>query len=205
MPFVTEEIYRNLPQVRSGAAPAALFGTQLVRPDADWADDDAEAAMEAFIAVTAGLRSAREELGLSRDAIGQVYLVTSDGRAVQGLSAHATSLRQLAGAEIAGVIDPGRQPEGRFASIEGAAGLRALLALEGVVDVERESSRLLAGAEKARKEADKARKKLTNEGFVKKAPADVVEEERGRLAAADTLLDEIRRQYRERIGEELPS
>jgi valyl-tRNA synthetase len=204
MPFVTEEIYRNLPQVRKGEAAPGLFGSRLVPADPSWRDPGAEAAMEAFIAVTSGLRSAREELGLGRETIGRVHLVTDDGGITEGLSVHASSLRQLAASEIASQVGLGQEPAGRFASIEGAPGLRALLALEGMVDVERERGRLLSGAEKARAEAVKARKKLDNEGFVRKAPPEVVDEERGRLSAAEARLDEIRRQYRERIGEELP-
>ena len=53
-------------------------------------------------------------------------------------------------------------------------------------------------------EAAKAGAKLANPGFLAKAPEEVVTEERDRLAAAQWLLDEVRRQYRERIGEEMP-
>ncbi len=63
--------------------------------------------------------------------------------------------------------------------------MRALLALEGFVDVERERGRLRGRAEKATAEAARARKKLDNQGFVAKAPAAVVEEERDRLARAE--------------------
>jgi hypothetical protein len=78
-----------------------------------------------------------------------------------------------------------------------------LLALEGFVDVERERVRLRGKAQKAAQEAERARKKLDNPGFLAKAPAAVVEEERGRLARAGDLVTELGRQYRERIGEEL--
>jgi valyl-tRNA synthetase len=75
--------------------------------------------------------------------------------------------------------------------------------LEGFVDVERERVRLRGKAEKARVEADKARKKLDNPGFVAKAPPAVVDEERERFERAQGLLGELAQQYRERIGEEL--
>jgi valyl-tRNA synthetase len=205
MPFVTEEIYRNLPQARKGQAPAVLFGSSVVEPEPQWADPQAEKTMEVFMMVTAGLRSAREELGLPRETLGRVYLVADEGPASEGLLAHAASLRQLAGCEIAAVVAPGQAPEGRFASVEAGEALRALLALEGVVDVEKERARLIGKAEKARAEAEKASRKLSNEGFVKKAPPEVIEEERSRLTQAEEILEGLRRQYRERIGEELPA
>ena len=85
-----------------------------------------------------------------------------------------------------------------------AGSVRALLDLEGLVDVGRERERLVGKAKKASAEAEKAGKKLANQGFVAKAPEEVVAEERQRLAAAEAVLDEVRRQYRERIGEEMP-
>jgi len=72
------------------------------------------------------------------------------------------------------------------------------------VDVSRERERLLTKAKKAAAEAAKAQAKLGNVGFVAKAPENVIAEERDRLARATAVLEETRRQYEERIGEELP-
>lgn len=94
-------------------------------------------------------------------------------------------------------------PEGRFASVNGP-GVRALLDLEGLVDVEKERVRLVNKAQKAHTEIMKSRGKLNNEGFVAKAPTEVVAEERERLAVAEGSLVEAQTQYRERVGGELP-
>jgi valyl-tRNA synthetase len=75
-----------------------------------------------------------------------------------------------------------------------------LLDLAGLVDVEREKERLLSKARKAEAEAAKARAKLSNAGFVAKAPEAVIAEERARLAAAEDVLGEVRLQYEERVG-----
>ena len=78
MPFVTEEIYGYLPQVTVRRRPASVFDARYPEARSDWADPAAEAAMEAFTAVVAGLRSAREELGLARDVVGKVTLAESE-------------------------------------------------------------------------------------------------------------------------------
>ncbi len=72
------------------------------------------------------------------------------------------------------------------------------------MDAERERVRLIGKAQKAEAEAAKSRAKLGNQGFVAKAPAEVVAEEQARLDTAEAALSEAKAQYRERVGGELP-
>jgi valyl-tRNA synthetase len=206
MPFVTEEIYTHLPQVRAGQRPASLFDSRYPAPEPEWRDPAAEAAMEAFMALVGGLRSMREELGLPREVEAPVRVVESVRGAAAAVEAERAAFKQLCGFAVAEIVRGGQTwvpGQGRNASVEGP-GVKALLVLEGLVDVERERQRLLAKARKAQGEAAKAKNKLSNPHFLAKAPASVVEEEQARLALAEEVLAEVRRQYRERIGVELP-
>jgi valyl-tRNA synthetase len=203
MPFVTEEVYGSLPQVRSGQRSASLFDARFPEQRSSWADPAAEAAMDAFTAVVAGLRSAREELGIARDRAGRVVALELQPGAASALAGLSDAFRRLSGCELVDIAPVAQAPAGRFASVE-APGVKALLDLEGLVDVDGERARLVAKAQKAHVEAAKARAKLGNQGFVAKAPEAVVAEERARLTAAETILEEVRRQYEERIGGDLP-
>jgi valyl-tRNA synthetase len=191
-----------LPQVRSGGRPSSLFDAEFPVAEPGWKNREAEQTMEVFIAVVAGLRSAREELGLPRDAVGRILALELTPGAASGLVGLKDAFRQLSGCELAGVV-VGSAPRGRFASVE-APGVKALFDLEGLVDLERERERLISKAKKAAGEVVKAEAKLNNEGFRTKAPRSVVEEERTRLAGAKSVLAEVTRQYEERIGGELP-
>jgi valyl-tRNA synthetase len=199
MPFITEEIYSFLPQVQAGLRPASIFDATYPESRPEWADPAAEAAMEAFTSVVAGLRSAREELGLARDVAGKVRLAESAPGAAAALVGLPEAVKQLCGCDIMAVLGEEQAAEGRFASIEGP-GVKAMLDLEGLVDVEREGERLRSKAAKAQAEGAKARAKLNNQGFVAKAPEAVVAEERARLEAAEAALEEVRRHYEERVG-----
>jgi valyl-tRNA synthetase len=204
MPFITEEIYGYLPQVAAGDRPASLFDGSFPEVEKSWVDPAAEAAMEVFTTVVSGLRSAREELGLARDVVGKVTLVELEAGAALGLTGLAGPFRQLTGCELGEVLPGGEPPAGRYATVEGP-GVKALLDLEGLVDVERERERLLSKAKKALVEQGKAKAKLGNQGFLAKAPEAVIAEERDKLATADAILEEVRRQYRERVGEDMPA
>jgi len=204
MPFITEEIYRNLPQVAAGRRPAGVFKATFPEAVPDWLDPQAETAMEAFIGLVAGLRSAREELGLPADAVGRVIAVEAFAGSGAALMPLAATFRQLSGCELIDVVSESEMPVGRFASVEGP-GVKAFLSLEGLVDVEREKQRLVAKARKAETEVGKAQAKLGNQGFLAKAPQEVVAEERTRLSAAEAVLEDVRRQYKERVGGEMPA
>ena len=205
MPFLTEEIYRNLPQVRSGERAAGAFDSVFPGPRPEWAEAEAERAMDAFVAVVAGLRSARDELEVPRDVVGRVYLVEEDPALGEAIAGQPVSFRQLAGCEVAGRFGPQDEvPSGRHATVE-VPGITVLLDLTGLVDVQKERARLLSRAKKARVELAKAEGKLRSQGFLAKAPAEVVQEERERKDRADAVLEEIARQFRERLGEDLPA
>jgi valyl-tRNA synthetase len=158
--------------------------------------------MEAYMAVVGGLRSTREELGLSRDVIGRVRVIEGTPGAAGAMKESRNAFRQLCGCELTEVTGGEAPLEGRFATVTGP-GVKALLDLEGLVDVERERMRLVSKARKAQAEVLKARAKLANEGFVAKAPEAVVAEERSRLDAAEAVLAEVQLQHRERVGGEL--
>jgi valyl-tRNA synthetase len=203
MPFLTEEIYGNLPAAEPGERPQSIFAARYPEVDPDWNDPEAEAAMEAFVVIVGGLRSTREELGLGRVVVGQARVLEQAPGAAAGIVGLRQAFRQLSGCELMQGAAEQATPDGRFASVQGP-GVKALLDLEGLVDAERERVRLVSKAQKANAEAAKSRAKLGNQGFVAKAPAEVVAEEQARLAAAEVALTEAQVQYRERVGGELP-
>jgi valyl-tRNA synthetase len=63
-----------------------------------------------------------------------------------------------------------------------------VIPLAGLIDVDAERNRLEKDAGKVRQEADKIRRKLANTDFVRRAPEDVVEENRERLASAEAEI-----------------
>ncbi|HZA58842.1 MAG TPA: valine--tRNA ligase [Solirubrobacterales bacterium] len=166
MPFVTEEIYGYLPAGESEALVVHPF------PQADHAllDVDAEARIGAAIELTRALRRWRDLAGV---APGQVLDARTLGEAPHDLVA------RLARVSFAGDGRP-------IATVGGVE----LVETEGL-DAAAVEGRVEERRAKLRAEVERGEKKLGNEGFVAKAPADVVDEERRKLEAYRSELEEL--------------
>jgi valyl-tRNA synthetase len=167
MPFVTEEIYSYLPSRSAEALVVHAF------PEADDSliDAPAEEEIGRAISLTRALRRWRQ---LAEVPVKQVLAArASDGQPHDLVS-------RLAKVEFSG--DGGRP----MASVEGVE----LLETEGV-DPDAVAARIDERREQLRAEVKRGEGKLGNEGFVAKAPADVVDAEREKLAAYRAELEEL--------------
>jgi valyl-tRNA synthetase len=80
------------------------------------------------------------------------------------------------------------EPPAQAASVVVGDGVQAYLPLAGLVDLDRERSRLTAAIEQAQADIAKTEGLLANEQFTRKAPAEVVQRERDKLAETQDRL-----------------
>ncbi len=169
MPFVTEEIWSYLPgrdaQLVVSAFPAA---------EETHIDADAETAVEAAIAQTRDLRRWRELADVPPSAI--LAARSTDG-----------SPPELVGRLARLDFEAGESGPGEAVATVGTIEILASEAL----DREAMDARLSERRDKLRSEVERGEKKLANEGFVAKAPPEVVEEERSKLAAYRAEMEEL--------------
>jgi valyl-tRNA synthetase len=167
MPFVTEEIYSYLPKGSADALVVHRF------PEADEAliDEWAEAEIGQAISLTRSLRRWRQ---LAEVPVKQVIAARADDRPPHEL------VSRLAKVEFS---DDGGQPMASVGGVE-------LLETEGV-DPDAVAARIDERREKLRAEVKRGEGKLGNQGFVAKAPADVVDAEREKLAAYRAELEAL--------------
>ncbi|HET7444414.1 MAG TPA: valine--tRNA ligase [Solirubrobacterales bacterium] len=166
MPFVTEEIWSFHP-ARQGHLVVHPF------PVADEAlyDDAAEEDVEGGIGLTQRLRAWRDLAGVPAAA---VLAATTDGVEPPGFVA------RLSRFEFDGV---GSEPVASIGPVR-------VLASEQL-DADAVAARLAKRREELEAEVQRGERKLGNEGFVAKAPAEVVEEERGKLERYRSELAEL--------------
>ena len=139
------------------------------------------------------IRNLKAELGLdSRKKAAIVFKVTH-AEAAQILRENVGYITALAFAEPITFADS--KPEHAMSGvIEGA---EIFLPPEGLIDMEKEIARLTKELEKLRKGAASTSGKLNNERFLSKAPAEVIQAERDKLAAAEEKISSLEQRIRQ--------
>ncbi len=191
MPFITEEIWQRV-RVASGAEgdAAATIMTARWPKASDWPRDTAaEADVEWIKTFVLGIRQIRGEMDISPSRKLPVLLDQANHDDLARLATHETYLARLAGTESIRVLPAGAAAPPSAISVIG--GMRAFVPMAGLIDPQAEVSRLEKRVGKTRDEIKRARTKLSNENFVRNAPADVVAQEQARVTDFERTLSSL--------------
>ncbi|EAT15462.1 valine--tRNA ligase [Desulfuromonas acetoxidans] len=182
-PFITEEIWQNLPGTRP---VASIMLADYPQGQGLLQDEDATAKMEQVMEVVRSIRNIRGEMDVSPAKKISALLDCKNEASLAVMSDGEEYIKALARIEelTCGVaLD---QPAQVAKQVSGD--VEILLPLAGLINVEEEEKRLTKEIAKVQKDVDMFSKKLANEKFVANAPAAVLEKDRGKLAAAQEKL-----------------
>jgi valyl-tRNA synthetase len=195
MPFLTEELWHRLGE-HGTRAEGLLMHTNW--PAARVADDAAAAEINWLVSLISEVRSVRSEMNVPAGAKVAIVIAGASEETRTRLKTHESAVLRLARAETVALADAA--PSGSAQIIVGEA--TVCLPLAGVIDLGAEKARLDKEAGKLESEIQKVEKKLSNPKFVEKAPQEVVDGERDKIADAREKLDkiEIARQRLAEIG-----
>ncbi|PKQ15371.1 MAG: valine--tRNA ligase [Actinobacteria bacterium HGW-Actinobacteria-7] len=181
MPFVTEEIWRNLPLAGVEKAPSLMVASW---PDgvalASFADDGAERSIARIIEIVTGIRAVRSRYKLPVKQSLQVVFKTQGDSERQWVDNEFGQMASLAGVSTFTAGVAASKPAHSATVI--ASGMEVYIPLEGLVDFEAEALRLAKEAEKLSAELEKFNRKLSNEGFLAKASAEIISKDRAKAA-----------------------
>ncbi len=193
MPFITEEIWQDIPGVGSQKPEIKKSIVISDYPKASLRDHEAEKQMSIIMETVMSIRTIRGELNISPTLKLKAYIKTLSDAVKAVLSRNLTFIEKLARADIMEIGTSVRKPDDSAATVRNY--VEVYVPLEGLLDIDLEIARLRKEEAKAEKTIVFLNKKLLNEDFLKKAPNDVVEKEKKKL-------DEYLRK-RERIQENL--
>ncbi|TLX61663.1 valine--tRNA ligase [Stutzerimonas nosocomialis] len=196
MPFITEEIWQRI------KAQAGKHGETLMLQPWPVADDSRiDAAAEADIGwvktFMLGLRQIRGEMNISMAKRIDVLLANASAEDQRRLTENEPLLKKLAKLESVRVLAAGEEAPMAATALVGE--MEVLVPMAGLIDKDAELARLDKEIGRLDGEVKRVGGKLGNQGFVAKAPADVIEKERAKLAEAELALGKLREQ-RERMA-----
>ncbi|MBS1152309.1 MAG: Valyl-tRNA synthetase, partial [Myxococcaceae bacterium] len=177
MPFITEELWQTLPIIRPTESISIAPYPEVNRRLDDAA---AEAEMAPVISAIEGLRTIRSESGLEPRLKVEAHIQSSNPRTRELLVKWKAYLMPLAGLTSLNVTEPGPKPPQSAAEI--SAEMEIYVPLAGIIDLAEERGRLQKEIGRVENELGGLKKKLDNAGFVARAPAEVVEKDRARVA-----------------------
>jgi valyl-tRNA synthetase len=168
MPFITEEIWQQLPAT-SGSLTTAAWPKSAGNTD-EKVDQEMSYMMETIRAI----RNVRAEMDVPpKQKIELLVKVEADAK--ETFEQNQTMLCRLGGIEQLLIDTDVERPDKAMTAIVEKAEL--FFPLAGLVDVEQTRKKLQAEYKKLQKEVERVEKKLSNPGFVAKAPAEVIEQE----------------------------
>jgi len=196
LPFVTEEIYQKLPAAGGGQRPDMLIVRPFPsgRPAAAGASAS-DAGFEAMRELVRLVRVLKAEFGIAPETKIRLELKLEDPVAAAFLRSHGALVGLLAGGPPP--EEASSRPAGAVALV--GKGFEAYALVKESVDGARLVEKLRKDIKKDEEFVARTRAKLSNQGFVSSAPAEVVAKEREKLADSERRSGKYR-QYLEELS-----
>ena len=173
MPFITEEIWQNLPH-----EGVSITVAKWPESDASLTDLQAAEEMKLLVEIIRSVRNSRAEVNTPMSKKIKMIVKAKDQAVLAILEKNRAYLERFCNPEELLLATEVETPDKAMTSI--VTGAEIILPLEGLINLEEEIARLQKEWEKLNKEVERVQKKLSNEGFVKKAPEKVIEEEKAK-------------------------
>ena len=178
MPFLTEQVYKYLPETEG----FLMLQKWPECSDAlNFAEDEQK--MQGIMEIIRTIRNLRSEMNVTPSKRTRLMLLPADGWA-ETLKGGDGYFRRLAGASETELLNDRNAVTEKTVSAVTAAG-ELFIPLGDLVDFEKEIARLGKELENIQKEMNRSRGMLNNQGFLAKAPAQLVQAEKDKLEAAE--------------------
>ena len=186
MPYLTEEIWQTIAPLLNRKNTDSIVIADYPQTDSALISEQIESDMDWLQELIASVRNIRGEMKLGNAVRLPVLLQNISDEEEQRLSRIANQFKALAKVESLTILKDGDEVPLSSSSMVGQ--LRVLVPMKGLIDPTAELKRLGKSFDKLQKQAEGISRKLSNEGFVSKAPAEVVDAEKAKLAELEGQL-----------------
>lgn len=170
MPFVTEEIWQHLPHEGESITVSQW-------PEVNEQDMNPNSAeeMKRLISIIRSVRNIRSEVDTPMSKPIDLLIQVDNAEVKTALETQSHYIEKFCNTDNLTIDTKVTVPEKAMSAV--ITGAELFLPLEGLIDVDKEIARLNQELAKLNKEVERVEKKLSNPGFVNKAPENVVQEE----------------------------
>ena len=194
MPFVSESVWEMLPASGLDAHDEEfLMVSAWPEPDelACFINPEAEGAFELAKRIISDVRSTRARYRLSpkQELAVSVCAAEAESAILEGQTDFIKNVGKVAGLVAGSAVE---KPAGAVTVLDG--GLKVYVDLGGLVDLSAEAARLKKELEKAEKDLNAVVRTLSNEGFVAKAAAAIIEKKQAQQAELTAAVENLKAQ-----------
>ncbi len=192
MPFITEEIWQRIAPM-AGKNGETIMLQPFPASATDTIDAQAEGDIEWLKELMLALRNIRAEMNISPGTPIPLYLGNSSAEDQRRLEVNSITLNKLAKLESVTLLAADQQAPMSATALVGD--MQVLVPMAGLIDTKAELARLEKEMQRLSGEIKRVAGKLANQGFVAKAPADVIEKERAKQADFEQALTRLTEQH----------
>jgi valyl-tRNA synthetase len=185
MPFITEELWQRLPHKGETITLAEFAPGDPAR-----IDERAEREMATVIEMIARLRNIRSTFNIAPSIKLKARIAPADAATRDLIARMEEHIKRLAPIEELKIVDKLGAGKGSARAVVGATEIA--VPLEGLIDFEKERARLEKELNKLINERGGLEKRLSNQDFISRAAADVVETTRARAEELDDQTAKLR-------------
>lgn len=191
MPFITEEIWQQVAPLVNKVGETIMLQSY-PQYDANLVDEAAEQEMEWLQQFIIGIRNIRGEMNIAPKKPLPILLRNGTKPDQQYVKDNLCYLTQLG--KIESII--WLKPEDKLPTTATTLvnELEIHIPIDNIIDKAAEQERLAKEITKLTKEIERSQGKLNNRNYVDKAPKDIVEQERSRLAENQAALEKLQQQ-----------
>ena len=184
MPFMTEEIWHRLP-----GSQASIMKAKFPEASDFVFDPQAVKEMDLLMGVVSGVRNIRGEMNIGPSKKISILIEMpdeEDANVIRRNIVHIQNMARVDSVEIGSSIP---KPEASATAVFGKNQVHVLL--KGLLDYDEERKRLKKEITKAEKEKGVLDRKLSNQGFLKNAPPEIVDDVRKKVESLGLKLEKL--------------
>lgn len=191
MPYLTEEIWQTITPLLGKTGESIMLSTY-PKCDDSKINKQAESDMAWLQSLIGAVRNIRGEMKLGNAVRLPVLIQGASDEQKASLARIDNQFKTLAKVDSLTIVNTGEEVPLSSSSMVGQ--MKVLVPMKGLIDPVAELNRLNKVRDKLHAQADGIAKKLSNDNFIAKAPAQVVEAERAKLSELQGQLAEVEKQ-----------